>query len=421
MKNTIKHNIIHKVFHLFLALILLTTSLHAEPTFTLEDMVVLISSLISIVLLIISFIIRVFKKNNTLIYISLSFLFLLNTILFLSDIPERFKINSHHYFQEPNTYGVYEGNETIASTEQLNIIHMTEQYNDFPNLLDDNNTIYLHDMSLKIHVNELKKLTYFIMYSGYLHIFGKEDKNIPEMVSYSPVVDNANHITNYEYDKKSTDNQLYRFNQYLDKYQEYKHTFRSKDNINFGNYKKLKSAFLKYEPIVLIDKENKQLRLFQRNNSEKFRPFHVPYTPKVALYKSSYNHRDGDKIFIAYEEVPGVYILENINTKEYTHLQTMVKELIDTSVKSPELVQTLNIHTLKSEKLETLREILMRKPSITYDYSVDISKNQAYVYVSSKDFPLLHIIFIFTKTDKWVISDVLYEDKEHLSILGSWQ
>lgn len=199
----------HKALQLFLTLILLTTSLHAEPTFTLEDMVVLISSLISIVLLIISFIIRVFKKNNTLIYISLSFHFLLNTILFLSDIPDRFKINSRHYFQK-------------------------------------------------------------------------------------------------------------------------------------------------------------------------------------------------------------------LNTKEYTHLQTMVKELIDTSVKSPELVQTLNIHTLKSEKLETFREILMRKPSITYGYSVEISKNQAYVYVSSKDFPLLHIIFIFTKTDKWVISDILYQDKEHLNIFGSW-
>ena len=419
MKNTIQHKTTFKLFYLFLLLMLFAVSLHAEPTFTIGEITLFVLSVFSIILLIISFIIRIFKKNNTLIYISLFSIFLLFTLPFLADIPEHFKIESRHYFQEPNTYGVYEGNKTIANTEQLNIIYMEKHYTDIPNLLDDNNTIYLYDMSIKVHVSELSDVAYFVKYNN-LTIFGQENENIAKMVSYSPVVDNVHHITNYKYDKKSTDYQLSRIDS-VDEYQKYKRTYRTNDNINFGDYKKLKNIFLDSVPIVLIDKENKQIRLFERSNSEQFRPFSVPYTPKVALYKSAQNHMDGDKILVAYEEVKGVYILENINTKEYTHLQTMVKELINTSTQTPELVKTLKTHTLKSKKLDTLREILMRKPNITYNYSVDVSKNQAYVYITSRDYPLLHIIFLFTKTDQWVISDILYQDKEHLSILGSWQ
>ena len=165
MKNIIPHNKIHKIT--YPCLVIIATSLHAHGGN--PNMIWGFLILGFFVLLVISIILRLFIKNNLLIYISLFFIFLFFLIPSIKDIKKDFQIRSRHNFQEVNIYGIYEGNKTIIGTENKNIIYMSTPYRGIPNILDDNRTIYISNgdkFKHELHVSELNKVTYFKNDSG---------------------------------------------------------------------------------------------------------------------------------------------------------------------------------------------------------------------------------------------------------------
>lgn len=371
----------------------------------------------AVALLLIALIIRLFIKNNVLIYLSLVLIVLFFWISFAKDVKKDFEIRAWHLFQEQNTYGVYEGNRTIAGTEKLNVIFMTQPFYGIPGILDDNRTIYLpkrDTLKHQIHVKELGTVSYFKdSGAGDILAFAHRGENNDSVVAYRPEYDplDRNKIVNYHYDEESTNFHLFRFNDVAD---EYERAIKSYERVAFGDTRRLENEILFHEPIVLIDRENRQLRLFEKRERERFRPFSVPFTPRMAVYE-----RNSDRIFVVYEEVRGVYILENARKDAYTALQNLVVRLIDTSVHSPEQLPRTKIHALHDQQLERLRDTLMLKPDIRYEYEIAVSGDRAYVYVTSESYPSLHLTFILAKKGEWIIRDVLYGDREKLKVLGS--
>lgn len=371
----------------------------------------------SVAFLLFSLMLRLFVKNNTLIYIALFLIVFFFLILLIKEFRHDFEIRSMHLFQEPNTYGVYKGNQTIAGTENLNIIYMSQPFWGIPNILDDNKTVHIareKKLQDKIYVKELAKVTYFKdSGAGNILMFEHREDNNISLVSYRPIrgKQDRNQVVGYTYDEDSTNFYLYRYN---DLTKDYKRDTKSYESVAFYDTQRLEKAFLKQEPIVLIDKENKQLRLFKKRNREQFRPFHVPYTPKMAVCESN-----SDRVFVVYEEVKGVYVLENVNAKIYNHIQELIKRLIDISVRSPKKLAELKIHSLSSEQLNRLEEILRKKPSIRYRYKIDVYNNLAYVYVTSESYPSLHITFVLSNNETWNISNIIQMDHERLKVLGS--
>ncbi len=371
----------------------------------------------SIGFLLFSLMLRLFIKNNTLIYIALFLIVFFFLILLIKEFRHDFEIRSMHMFQEPNTYGVYEGNQTIAGTENLNIIYMSQPFWGIPNILDDNKTVHIareKKLQDKIYVKELAKVTYFKdSGAGNILMFEHREDNNISLVSYRPIrgKQDRNQVVGYTYDEDSTNFYLYRYN---DLPKDYKRDIKTYESVSFYDTQRLEKAFLKQEPIVLIDRENRQLRLFEKRHREQFRPFSVPYTPKMAVYE-----RNADKIFVVYEEVKGVYILENVNTRLYTQLQEQIKHLVDTSVRAPKKLSELAGGSLNAEQLNRLKETFKIKPSVRYRYQIDVWKDRAYVYVTSESYPSLHVTFILTNNVAWNISNVLYTDHERLKVLGS--
>ena len=96
----------------------------------------------SLLLLLVSLLLRVFIKSNALIYISLFFVVLFFIVPSIKSIKKDFKINPWHMFQTPNEYGLYEGNKTVNGTVNMKVIYMSHP-NTIPVILDDNKTIYL--------------------------------------------------------------------------------------------------------------------------------------------------------------------------------------------------------------------------------------------------------------------------------------
>lgn len=403
------------LFKLIMLFILSTSIAYAMEDFgAVVDLAIFVSLFVVLLTMII---LGLALKKYIWVYISLFVIWFGFFVNFNFTPRSNFKIWSSHWFQTPNTYGVYEGNQTVPGTENLNIIYMSYPYLTFPDLLDDNNTVYLFESGVlkhKIHVKELDKVTFFEKADKIL-MFAHRGENNGSFVAYSPIKEKLSEyesrMTDYAYDEKST-------NYYLDRFifvpRDYKSTVRTYEKAEFNDTQKLQKEFIFHEPIVLIDKKNKQLRLYERRYAERFRPFSVPYTPRMAVYDEGY-----DKIFVVYEEVKGVHILENANKKEYEYIQTMVKNLIDTSRKTPEKLSDLKIHSLNSKQLEKLHDTLIVKPEVIYRYKIKVFHDQASVSISSDSKPLLHVTFLLTKKEQWIISDVIYEDPERLNILGS--
>jgi len=407
--NTKINYFILSIIQVFILSIFFTSSLFAHGG---SGMAGLIIALGLIGFFVIAILFRIFSGNNTLLYVSLIFIAYFFGDGVINGKKHRFEINARHMFQTPNSYGVYEGNHTIHGTENLNIIYMANSSSQLPDILDDNKTIYIYsfqkeEIKHKIYVNELNKVTYFKQANGTSKFFMFEDKKnkYTSIITYTAIKDPREYshdILNYIYDEEATTNYSDKLNRNLTSY----------EKIEFNDTKKLEKTFFERNPIVLIDKQNKQLRLFERNNREKFRPFSVPYTPRMALY--SYND-----IFVVYEEIKGLHVLKNIHTKEYTGIQNVVKQLINISVKSPEQLTSLKIHTLNTQQLNQLRNVLIRKPDIRYTYNIDIMNDEASINITSDSYPLLDITFILNKSSQWHVNNVLYSSQKRLNVLGS--
>ena len=180
----------------------------------------------------------------------------------------------------------------------------------------------------------------------------------------------------------------------LVKFEMYDNSIYDNEKINYHN------------PIVLIDTKNKLLRLYEKGRDKAlFKTFKVRDRPKLAVYD-----KNDDKIYAVFDNLKGVYILNNIRKEEYVKIQKQVAHTINILSqpwwRSPKY-KSLNIPKNDTKKLE---KFLSKHSYRGYIYQVKVIGDRASVVLTLEKNKNFKLKFLLKKQEHWRIKNIFYGD-----------
>lgn len=374
------------------------------------ELFILFIHVASLLLLILSLLARIFVKGNFFIFLSISGLLFSYWVMFLIGVKKDFTPRIAHSFQEADTYGAYKGDDKPYYGDGKNILDM--HFNGMaPSILDDNKTIYeniLTGYARKTYIDALKSVESFLPGGGDLYAFGDKNKRNP-FVIYEPYGHWQVNNKKLVFDPKSTESYTKRYNERPNEFYRYRDRY---ENIDINDTEAIKR--IPYDKIaLLIDKPHKSLIFYK--DKKFYKPFLLPYTPKLAVYDSQ-----RDTVYVVYQEKKGVYKLTNTKTEQYEEIQRLVRYIVNQSIlpfwKNP----NVDSQHVTKKQLKTLRKVLLVSDALWHYYEVDsILGGTASVVVTTRESSDPEIWFILSKGKQWVVDKIIYTDRKEMRILGS--
>lgn len=317
-----------------------------------------------------------------------------------------------HWFQKPYKYGVYKEMEEVECLKNKKITNFIGNVPiASPYVVATSSEIirlkYSNDYKSKkllcgdkLKIDNLSNInSIYLIYqwdTGGFHILVSDKKSIEEgnkflVYTFFPKITKLGYMTRKEY---------------LDRYKVHYTNF---ENYLFHSKKSstdIKSSKDVGEIYAITDKVNKQFTMWKKDT--KYNTTHLPYTPKFLLY-DDYK----DLIYIVYEEIDGLHVLNNKYTDDYTKVQNSIKIFIDGLIKpkwdKPDLTK---IHTkVNKEKLEKVIQLFNPYTKKSHDvlqytvlnYDDNLSTVKTFLMDEDQEF-----IFYLEKKDKWEIIDIKF-------------
>ncbi len=380
---------------------------------------------LSIPILIILLILRLFINTTELIYFTLAVMLATYMTNAKRNYVDKHTPSINHYFEEPYRYGRYEGNDTIPETNNINVMFLHNSLNgNYPNFLDDNNTVYMasnlsnrkfdsihlkYDLDIKtdsempkVYIDHLNNAATFITLDKDILVVD-QNQSLSTLVVYKEIKhENPTNQPNYQYSEELTQ-------KYRTKYEKTPRDFiyRADETFDRLQLKDIQKNIRQPSDVtVWIDPNKKELRLANLHRSEIFHPYKVPYTPEMAVYD-----RASDTVFVVYKEIKGIYVLKNIVAKDYYAIQEIITHTMDALLhpwwKTPHY-DTLTISKKEAKKLE---KILSSKIHGQYHYHIRLGHNRAKVVANLTPYDQNKqvIVFIMKKDKNWMIDKIIYD------------
>jgi len=304
-----------------------------------------------------------------------------------------------HHFQESYEYGIYGNPKLLFSENNDSIIDIYFDDTDLSYLTKKGHFITKINRNLiDIDIHSMQPIIArtrtgydIILMTANKDIF-QYDLNVSKLKSINGTyykLDFTKYYYKSQYQIKKTDDTYQSY--YDDLYAQHLKSNDTKDIERIGYH-----HFL-----TVVDTQNSKVIFY--DNTYPIHEFKLDKKPKLALY-----NQYKDTLLVVYEKDDSkIYELSNILTKDYTKVQNIIKEIINSAFTSWGEQESLPIDGVNTKDIEQIKEVFNSQKDIDFYYRVNKQKENLYsIDVFSNYAPLINMNFVikYTSTTKKLIS-----------------